>query len=368
MGQLIMIQGVEFPKDSTLQADLDAIARFDLPWSELKHSCILVTGATGLIGSQVVRALLASNRINTCGMKILAMVRSRQKAERVFGTLLQHPELNLIVGDILDPIQVSDDVHYIIHTASQTKSKQLVEAPVQAIDVAVNGTKHILDFACRKQCRGVVYLSSMEVYGDQRRNKGRATEDQLGDIDLFCVRSCYPESKRMCENLCVCYAAQYGIPVKIARLAQTFGAGVSMEETRVFAQFAKAVMRNENIVLHTEGKSMGNYCYTADAVCGILKILMRGCAGQAYNVVSEAATMTIGEMAQLVADKVSGGVIQVKFDIPASAMTYGYLPDVTLRLDGTKLRSLGWFPSIAPDLETMYRRMIESFRAQETLM
>ena len=142
------------------------------------------------------------------------------------------------------------------------------------------------------------------------------------------------------------------------------GAGVSYTENRVFAQFAKSAMSGSDIVLHTQGKSFGNYCYTADVVSGLLAILLRGENGEAYNVVCESATMRIAEMAQMVAQEIAGGKIQVVFDIPESALTYGYAPDVELRLDGQKLRNLGWEPKIAPDLRAMYQRMIASFRAQ----
>lgn len=358
---------LECSEDAILQEDLDLIAQTDLPWNRLKNRSILITGATGLVGSQLVRALLAANRLNGCNIRILALVRSAEKAKRVFGSLMDCPELELVYGDVTAPIQTEADIDYIVHLASQTASKEFVTHPVETIDTSFLGTKHILELARQKQSCSVVYVSSMEVYGNPYWNNRRTQEGELGFIDNLKIRSCYSEGKRICECLCACYMAEYGVPVKIARLAQTFGAGVSSKETRVFAQFARSAMEGHDIVLHTKGLSVGNYCYTADAVCGLLTILLDGKDGEAYNVVSEETTMRIAEMAQLVADRIAGGRIQVVFDIPEDSLLYGYAPDVELRLSGKKLMELGWKPRIAPNLETMYRRMISSFEAQDAI-
>lgn len=355
---------LECPWDHTQQEDLELAARSELPWEEMNGATVFVTGATGLVGSQLVKTILAANRIHDLHIRVLALVRSQDKARRVFGHLLEKPELQLHYGDVTQPLCIAGDVDYIIHAASQTASKEFVSHPVETIDTSFIGTKNILELARSKQSRSVVYISSMEAYGNPVHDKFRTAEADLGYIDNLNVRSCYSEGKRFCECLCACYSSEYGVPVKIARLAQTFGAGVSFAENRVFAQFAKSAMNGTDIVLHTKGQSYGNYCYTADAVCGLLTILLRGENAQAYNVVCESTTMKIADMAAMVAHDIADDRIQVVFDIPESALTYGYAPDVVLRLDGRKLRSLGWEPRIAPDLPTMYRRMIASFRSQ----
>lgn len=353
---------IENQKDPICQQELEQIAAADLNWEAFSGKTVFVTGATGLVGSYTVRALAAINRIHDCKMHIVGMVRSEEKAHGIYGALLERGDVSLCLGDVRTEIIYDGPVDYIIHGASVTASKEMVTAPVETISTAVNGTEQILRFARKKQITSMVYISSMEVYGTPDPALDYVTEQDYGFVDVLQVRSCYPEGKRMCECLCAAYAHEYQLPVKIARLAQTFGAGVGPGETRVFAQFARSLIRGEDIVLHTEGNSYGNYCATCDCVRGLLTILLCGNSGEAYNVVNERTNIRIRDMAQMIADQ-SDGAIRVRFDIPEDALKYGYAPDVKMHLSGAKLQALGWEPSI--DLPEMYRRLIASWQAQE---
>lgn len=285
-----------------------------------------------------------------------------KKPAPIYGELLDRGDVSLLVGDVRIPIQCQEPVHYIIHGASVTASKEMVTRPVETIATAIGGTQNILQFAASQKVLSMVYISSMEMYGAPDPALDCVTERDYGFVDILNVRSCYPEGKRMCECLCSAYASEYQLPVKIARLAQTFGAGVNPSETRVFAQFARSLIHGEDIILHTEGKSYGNYCATCDCVRGLLTILLRGADGEAYNVVNERTNIQIRDMAQMIAGQ-SGGRIQVRFDIPADALKYGYAPDVKMHLSGAKLRALGWAPEL--DLPEMYQRLIASWTAQQ---
>lgn len=359
----MMTTCIEYPKDPVCQRELEQIAASALDWSAFTGKTVLVTGATGLVGSYLVRALAAVNRIHGCQMRVVGMVRNAEKARGIYGPLLERGDVSLLVGDVRDPIQYDGAVDYIIHGASVTASKEMVTRPVETIATAIGGTEEILKFAVAKEVTSMVYISSMEMYGTPDPTLERVTEGDYGLVDVLKVRSCYPEGKRMCECLCAAYAHEYQVPVKIARLAQTFGAGVSTKESRVFAQFARSLLKGEDIVLHTEGKSYGNYCATCDCVRGLLTILLRGANGEAYNVANEKTNIQIRDMAQMIADQ-SGGTIQVRFDIPEDALTYGYAPDVKMRLSGDKLRGLGWEPEL--DLPEMYQQLMASWAAQES--
>ena len=163
----------------------------------------------------------------------------------------------------------------------------------------------------------------------------------------------------MAECLCACYFAEYAVPVKMARLAQTFGAGIMKTENRVFSQFARSLINGTDIVLHTQGDSYGNYCYTSDCITALLFMLLNGENGEAYNVVNESTNIMIRDMAKLVAD-MSDGKINLVFDIPEDALKYGYAPSVKMKLCGKKLADIGWKAKI--DLPEMYERLIKSMR------
>jgi len=336
------------------EEDLNRIAQ-ELKELELKNKSFFITGATGLVGSVLVKALAFANDHYDLKNRIVAQVRNPQKAKKVFDG---YEGITYCVGDVRDIISYPGNVDYVIHAASETKSKNMIDFPVETLWTALSGAKNLLDFACEKKIEKMVFLSSMEAFGSVDGNQ-RTPEEKLGYIDLRKVRSCYPESKRMIENMCVCYSSEYGVPVTIARLAQTFGAGVSSEDTRVFAQFAHSAMTGEDIVLHTAGTSCGNYVYTADAATAIFTLLKKGISGECYTVANETSSMRIKDMAELVANCVADGKMRVVVDIPADKQ-FGYAPDVKLKLDASKLRSLGWKPQI--NLEESYKRMIRCWK------
>lgn len=347
----------EAGNDKILQEDLDYIANSNVPFELLQDSTIMVTGATGLVGVSLIRSLLCANRINGLNLHILAFVRNREKAERILGNLLNQSNISLLIGDVNKSIIVEQKIDYVFHCASITASKYMVSNPVETILTSVDGTKNVLYLAKEKKCKSVVYVSSMEMYG--KLENENVTESELGYIDPLAIRSNYPESKRLCENMCIAFCAEYGVPVKIARLSQTFGAGVLEEENRVFAQFARSAIEGKNIVLHTKGLSEGNYCYTRDTIMGLLFILLKGKSGEAYNVSNPQTHTTIANMAQMVCNKIAGGIIEVEFDIPTENC-FGYAADTKMKLNSDKLQNLGWKPEVG--LEEMYRRMIQSMK------
>lgn len=338
-----------------LVEDFKKIAESELTMEDFRNKSFVITGATGLIGSLMVRFLLFANKEYGLKAKVMPVVRNQEKARKIFEEW-DTGELSYIVADLAkDKVEVEGACDYIIHAAAVTASKQMVSDPVGTIRTAIDGTQKMLDLAVEKKVKAFVYISSMEIYG-QPKAEGKTAEKDLGYIDIGTVRSCYPEGKRMCECLCTAYASQYGVPVMSARLAQTFGAGILPTENRVFAQFARSVAERKDIVLHTTGESEGNYVYTADAIRAILTLLLKGKAGEAYNIANEESHSTIRGMAEMVTHEIAGDQISVVIDIPEDSASLGYAPPVKMQLDAAKMRGLGWNPEVS--LKDSYQRML----------
>lgn len=347
-------------KDLVLKEDLEFLSDKVFKEGKFNRSTVLVTGATGLVGSLIVKSMLYANQVLNAQITVLASVRNLEKATDTFADF-SNESLIFVTDSLLSPLYFDQSIDFIVHAASITASKEMVENPTGVLLTAFESTRNLLEYVKSHPSCKMVYISSMEYYGQVEDDYTNVTEDKLGYIDLSKPRSCYPESKRVCETLCNAYVVQYNLNVCSARLAQTFGAGVPLSDNRVFAQFAKSALNKTDIILHTMGQSEGNYCYTADTVYGIFVLLQKGEKGQSYNVARNHSTIL--NMAKMVADKIGNNQIKAEVRIPENLGGLGYAPDVKLKLNSDKLKSLGWQPEM--DLENMFKRMIRSWELQE---
>ena len=317
---------------------------------------ILVTGTTGLIGSTLIKELLQWNAKEKLNLRILAIIRSMDKAQMIFRDYCNWPDtVKFFLGGVEQLPDIEEDIDYIIHGASPTASRYFIQNPVETLHTAIYGTDNLLKLAKEKHVKSFVFLSTMETYGTPKKGI-RITEENCGQFDTTTIRNCYPLGKQVCENLCCSYFSEYGVPVKIARLTQTFGPGVSYDDGRVFAEFARCAIERRNIVLKTKGETERSYLYTGDAVSAILTILLKGENGQAYTVANEETYCSIYEMASLVAGKYG---IQVEIQEQDIA-SQGYADTLYMNLDTAKLQKLGWKPQVG--LEEMYDSMIQSMK------
>ncbi len=319
-----------------VQQDAAEFAKNFALTNELNDASFLITGATGLIGSTLIRCLLMLN----ANVKIYAPVRNVGKLQEKFSedelSRIDAFECNLTDFDYSRLSRVD----YIVHCAAPTSSKFFVEHPVETFTIICDGTKALLEYARKKSVKGFVYLSSLEVYGEINDDSQVVDEKVQGYLDPLSVRSSYPMAKRAAENLCCLYASQYKVPVKIARLTQTTGAGIAKDDNRVIAQFARLAANGLDIVLHTTGDSARPYCYTTDAVAAILYALLRGTPGEAYNVANEDTYISARGMAEYLKKNFNPS-INVRVELNGNM---GYAPPTKQRLSTKKIRELGWSP------------------------
>lgn len=343
-------------ENKIFKEDLEYITSADfIDWRKLDNKAVFVTGVTGLIGYTFVSALLYRNLKYQSNIKIIALVRNITKAKEKFAEQLkQNLNLKFVVGDVENLPLINEEIDFIIHGANPTASSYFVENPVETIKTAVWGTNNILNLAKEKNIAGLVYLSSMEVYGAPHTDD-LIDESQGTTIDTMSVRSCYPEAKRLCEVLCASYADEYKVPAKVVRLAQTFGPGIDKNDNRVFAEFLRCSMQKQDIVLQTEGTSKRCYLYTTDAVTAILTVLLNGKAGEAYNAANKNTYCSIMEMAQLVAHELANNEIKVVIKVNENSKRK-FSPPHKLNLNVSKLEGLGW--RITRSLIEMYGRML----------
>lgn len=328
-----------------------------IPWNELNGKTIFVTGGTGLIGYNLISALLYYDQKYGTDLKVIALVRNLEQAKDKFSRQIgDQCNLTFVQGSIKEIPDIDADIDYIIHGASPTASAFFVQKPVETIEATVIGTYNMLELARKKKVSGFVYLSSMEVFGEIH-SKEKLSEENLGYIDIFSSRSSYSEGKRLAENMCCAFSREYQVPVTTARLAQTFGPGVTKEDQRVFAYMAHCAVNGENIYLKTSGAKENMYLYTMDAVSAILLLLIKGSRGETYNVGNPQTYCSIKEMGMLVTQYLAKKEISVITNVSGAGKIYP--PNSFLNLDISKLGLLGWSPS--KNLSQMFKRMIQCF-------
>lgn len=324
-------------------------------WEQLRDKSFLITGATGLIGSVLVKCLLELNRQKFLGIRIVAAVRNLEKAHKVFADEYSEVVFQQIEIHDINQNSIKKHIDYVVHLASPTSSKFFMEYPVETLLTAVEGTAAVLEYAKDTKVKSVVYASSLETYGSNHTDDW-LKEDFQGYVNPIEVRSSYNIGKRTCECLCHAYAKEYGLNVIVARMTQTFGAGVDYNDGRVFAQFARKAIEGQNIELHTSGETCRMYCYTTDAVSAMLYLLLKGEKGEAYNIANKDSYISIRDMANLVKEENNPDIKVVM----VNKENQGYAPETKLRLDTSKIERLGWKPVFG--IKEMFRRLIDSLQ------
>lgn len=306
----------------------------DLPWEKLSGCNILVTGATGLIGGCLVETLMMNPSLN---YQVYASGRNEERARKRFSSFANNKHFHFIKHDVQKPLDCGVQFDYIIHAASYASPHFFSQKPVEIIKSNIMGVSNLMDYGIGHGMKRMLFISTGEVYGE---GDGRVfTEDYSGYVDCTKPRSCYPSSKRAAETLCVSYAVEYDVDVVIARLSHTYGPHFTEQDNRVYAQFVRNILRNEDIVMKSTGEQFRSWCYVVDAVAALLYIIFKGTCGEAYNVADINSCISIRELAEIVA-KIGGR--RVTFNLPDADEKQGFNPVTKSVFSTDKLRAIGW--------------------------
>ena len=335
--------------------DLEYAAGLELPWEKLNGASILLSGATGLVGSFLADVLMLKN-LRGLGCTVYALGRSEEKAKKRFSEWAGDPHLVFIPYDINKPL-IRDDlgkVDYVLHLASNTHPVQYSTDPIGTITTNILGVRNMLEFAIAHGAARFAFTSSNEIYGENRGDAEFFAEDYCGYINCNTMRAGYPESKRCGEALCQAYKAQKGLDVVIPRLTRSYGPTMQMTDTKAISQFIRKGIAGEDIVLKSAGTQYYSYTYVADAVSGLLYVLLKGASGEAYNIADERSDIMLKDLAAAIAGIAGKKVV---FEIPDAVEAAGYSTATKARLDGSKLKSLGWKAEY--DIQSGMKRTME---------
>ena len=305
------------------QRDIDIILNNPIDWEQFRGKTVLITGATGRLGMYLVEAINKADIDWNLNITILALARNEKKLAEVFGASLQLPNIHPLVQDIEEPIRWDGDVHYIFHTAGLASPRDFTRWPVNTLWGHVQGTRNVLELAREKKSEKVLYVSTVEIYGEWTKEEGIREED-MGPIYCDHARACYPEAKRLCETMLASYEAQYQVPYMGVRLCHTFGPGISLEDGRAFSEFICNVIEGKDIILQSEGNAVRTYTYVADAIGAMLLAFTKG-KDHYYNIANLENLISIRELAELIAGLDVKGKVKVQY-AEQNGQKLNYLP------------------------------------------
>lgn len=334
--------------------DLDIITNSAVNWRMYLDATVLVTGATGRLGRYILETMADIDLKYNLNMRILGLARNGQKAREVFDNLLDLPNVEFLYQDVNTSIEYDGNIDYIFHTAGPAAPKNY-DTPTETLWAHVNGTHNVMECARAHQTKRVFYVSTVEVYGEWKSDE-KIKETDMGVMRHVNSRACYPEAKRLCETMLTTYKRQYGISYCGVRLCHTLGPGVALDDGRGFAEFMDCVLKNQDIVLHSDGGAMRTYTYVADAVNAMFLIMDKG-KDELYNVANEDNLVTIRDLAETMINLIPDRTCKVRFSKEAAKLQY--LPFKLAILDTSKVRDLGWKP--VTDIKTMFKWTLESF-------
>lgn len=311
----------------------------------LQDRTILITGASGMLGSCLVDLLGIWNERQAAPCRIAALSQNLDAAKERFGPIRTKEWFSFYPQNVCELLSgLPEHIDYIIHAASNADPVSMAKYPVDTLMANILGTKNLLDYGMAHGTKRFLFVSSGEVYGQPNQSMDDFTEDYCGPLDLSSPRSCYPEGKRAAEVLCRSYISQYGVDAVIARPCHLFGPTMTVRDSRAVSEFLRQAASGQDVVMKSAGLLERSHCYVLDAAAAILLILKAGACGESYNIADRRYQMTVREFAERAAE---AGGCHVTYVQPGETETNGYSKSSRMVLNPEKLKQQGWRPEAA---------------------
>lgn len=340
-------------KINSYDNDIQNIYSLNLPWNKLSGSNILITGGSGLIGACLAEVLLKNFQ---CDYDVYVSARNIERTKKRFSNYLNNNRFHILQYDVTEHLNSNLNFDFIVHAASNASPYLFADNPVETIKGNISGVSNLIEYGLKHQLKRFLYISSGEIYGEG--DGSIFTENYSGYVNCATTRACYPSSKRAAETLCVAYAEEYGVDVVIARPCHIFGPYFTESDNRVYAQFIRNVLNNQNIIMKSTGEQFRSWCYVVDCVSALLYILLKGENMQPYNIADESSNITIKELAGMIADICNKKVI---IDVPSGNEKKGFNPVKKSIFSSEKIKMLGWMPC----MQSMKSKMISTIEEQK---
>lgn len=344
--------------------DIENIVLSDVPYEKLYGKTILISGANGYVPAYFVHAFLGLNDKKDAGIKVIALCRNLKRATERFKDYIRRNDFELLIQDVCEPINITDEINIFIHAASPAGIKSRHDDPVNAFLANAKGAENMLNLAVKNPCESFLFLSSVDVYGRMDNNE-RLKESDSGYLDPLNIRNAYSCGKRAAESLCKAYQIKYNLPVYIVRPFQIMGPGPELNDGRLHIDFISQILEKKQIILKSDGSAVRNFMYITDAIKGMFYVILKGNPGEAYNIVSEQGEMSVKELAEVMARNVAGTKVPIVLDYDhRDAVEVTSALSVVIG-DSSKISKLGW--KCEHSVEEGSVRMMEYYGIEITL-
>lgn len=305
---------------------------------------ILVTGGAGFIGSHLCRHLAESNK-TICVDSLITGDKGH------ISNLLEYPNFVLIEHDIVKPLNIQEHIDEIYDLACPASPPDYQRFPIETLMVCSQGVKNMLDLAVKNNAK-FLHTSTSEVYGNPKEHPQK--ESYWGNVNPIGVRSCYDEGKRFAESLIVNYRKKYGLDAKIARVFNTYGPRMRLDDGRVVSNFITQALKGEDLTVYGDGSQTRSFCYISDMIEGILKMMQSSESGPIN--LGNPNEMSVLDLAKKVLE-LTGSSSKIIFEELPADDPVQRRPDITLAR-----KKLGWEPKIG--LEEGLRETIAWFKSK----